>query len=273
MPKTDPAPSWPEAGDLWALSWNAEEIGNAVIASVHESFVLAWPAEIDPTNSFFPGILVEVENYNSPITVWPTRETGIGSHLLDRSLGRALQTSQIASVSAALEAGLEPVFPFAAQLTEDLSQEAFDNRMLEHWQELCFLTVDSAELTFFNRDQANKMGLKAKQVAEALSLGHAELSPIWKGQVPLSDRSIDKLMVAFGGSADSLLTTDPLAHVLDLISSPGYKQEIKDRAQSLGMDEGEFRRRTRAEFALAARDDGDRIEPQKIRDAILRVGK
>lgn len=271
MPKADP--EQPGAGELWALSWNAEEVGYAVISSVHESFVLAWPAEIDEANSFFPGILVEVEDQDGPVTVWPTRETGIGNHLLDHKIGQAIRPSQIAPVSAALEEGRESTFPFAARRNEDLNRETFDNRMLEHWQELCFLTVEITESVFFDRDEAIKIGLKARQVAEALGLGHEELSPIWRGQVPLPEDAIERLRVAFGESADSLLTTDPLGHVLDVISSPGYKQEIKDRAQLLGMDEGEFRRRTRAEFALAARDDSDTIEPQKIRDAILRVGK
>ncbi|MBB1020256.1 hypothetical protein G6030_02930 [Dietzia sp. E1] len=271
MPKADP--EQPVAGDLWALSWNAEEVGHAVISAVHESFVLAWPAEINEDNSFFPGILVEMEHQDAPVTVWPTRETGIGNHLLDHRIGQAIHPSQIAPVSTALEEGKETAFPFAARHREDLNQESYDNRMLEHWQELCFLTVESTASEFFDRDEASKIGLKAKEVAEALGLSHTELSPIWKGQVPLSDQAIERLRIAFGETANSLLTTDPLGHVLDVISSPDYKQEIKDRSRMLGMDEGDFRRRTRAEFALAARDDGDAIEPQKIRDAILRVGK
>lgn len=272
MAQSDSTGADPKVGELWSLTWNGELLGHAVVASIHDTFALVWPAVTDEAYSYFPGLIAHSFFFDAPTTVWPTRETGIGIYLLDQNLGELIAPTQIVPISAAIEDGKEAVLPFAADFAgnSSLHRDALDETMLDQWQRLCFLTVSSDHL-FFDQDRAKALGIKSKSAADALGFDSKQLGPIWKGEVPIEGDLLKNLEEATGFSADEFLTSDPLGYVLDRISAPEYKQEIKERAALLELDEGEFRRRTRDEFALAARDDSDRLEPQKLRDAIRRV--
>src|SRR5665647_862552 len=93
------------AGDLWSLSWDGAYRGLALIAAVKEGFVLAWPVTLPDAPAFAPALVLEPNPLVHPLFVWPTRETGVGLHLLDQSLGALLRPTRISQIAAAMDAG------------------------------------------------------------------------------------------------------------------------------------------------------------------------
>lgn len=98
-------------GDLWVLSWDGRTVGHAVISAVKDGYVLVWPVTLPGEPAFAPGLTISPSPLGEPVVVWPTRETGIGLYLLDRSLGRLLDQQRLREISDALDAGVDPGRP------------------------------------------------------------------------------------------------------------------------------------------------------------------
>lgn len=261
------------AGDLWILSWEGEVVGLAAIAAAKDGFVLAWPVTLPDEVSFSPGLVVDDTPLGVPVTLWPTRETGIGNHLLDRSLGRLLPPDRIPPISFALDDGDDPGLAFAAGSARDPEYIDADRQMVAHWTELCFNTGGAEEGQFLDASKVRESGGSSRIVGEVLGLTLPELRSLMDGVVPVTDEQLAALAERLGVEGDSLVGADPLADVVIDIAWPRYKHDIVARAEETGLGEADIRRLARQEFALAARNDSDALRETKLRDAIGRAGR
>lgn len=261
------------AGDLWILSWEREVVGHAVIAAVKHGFVLAWPVTLPGELSFSPGLVVEDTPLGVPVTLWPTRETGIGNHLLDRSLGRLISPDQIRPISFALDDGDDPGLPFAPGSARDPENAEADRLMVEHWTELCFNSGGAEDGLFLDSAKVQQAGGTSRIVGELLGLGLPELRSMMTGVVPITTEQLAVIAEHLGVEGELLVGADPLANVVIDIAWPKYKHLIVTRTEETGLREADIRRLARREFPLAARDDSDALRETKLRDAIVRAGR
>lgn len=265
----------PRSGDLWVLSWDDEVVGLALIASAREDFVLAWPVTLPGEASFSPGRVVEVSPLGIPVTLWPTRETGIGTHLLDRSLGRLLETGVVQSVMRALDDDKELQLVAAPGSARDAQNVAADRALVEHWTDLCFHTVVAEAEILLDSDQVQAAGGSSRSTASVLGLAPQQLRPIWDGVASVTDEQLSALAESLGVDETALLRSDPLADVVTRLASPRFKSAIKNIMSTTGWNEATIRSAVRTEYTLAARDDAataDAID-RKLLDAISRVGR
>lgn len=260
-------------GDLWILSWDGEVVGLAVVAAAKHEFVLAWPVTFSGEMSFSPGLVVEDSPLEVPVTVWPTRETGIGNYLLDRSLGKLIAPDRIPSLSFALDEGTDPGLPFAPTSAREAANAAADRLMVDHWTELCFNNGGDEEGPFLQSTKVKQAGGNSRIVGEALGLSPAELRPLMDGVEPITAEHLATVAKRLGVDENSLVGTDPLASVVIDLARPSYKHLIVTRTEETGLREADIRRSARREFALAARDDSDALRETKLRDAINRAGR
>lgn len=261
------------AGDLWVLSWNQRVEGVVLIVAVKSGYVLAWPVTLPGEVSFSPGLVVEDSPLGVPLTLWPTRETGIGNHLLDRSLGRLVERDRIRAIATALDEGVDPGMTFATGSARDPENAEADRMMVDHWTDLCFNSGGAHDDLFLDAAKVQKSGGNSRIVGEVLGLALPELRSLMTGVVPASADQIAAVAERLGVDGASLVGADPLADVLVDIGWPIYKHLIVERAEQTGIDEVDIRRYARREFALAARDDGDAMRGTKLRDAINRAGR
>lgn len=261
------------AGDLWILSWEGDVVGLAVIAAAKHGFVLAWPVTLPGEVAFSPGLIVEDSPLGVPVTLWPTRETGIGNHLLDRSVGPLLPPDRIPPISVALDDGDDPGLLFAPGSARDPANTDADRLMVEHWTELCFNTGGAEEGQFLDASRVRQAGGSSRIVSEVLGLALPDLRSLMDGVVPITDEQLAAVAKRLGVEGDSLVGPDPLADVVIDIAWPGYKHLVVARAAETGIGEADIRRFTRREFALAARNDSDALRETKLRDAIGRAGR
>lgn len=261
------------AGDLWVLSWDGEDVGLAVIAAAKYGFVLAWPVTLPGEVSFAPGLVVEDSPLGVPVTLWPTRETGLGNHLLDRSLGQLLPPDRILPLSFAIDDGDDPGLPFALGSATDAATNRADRLMVEHWTELCFNTGGAEAGAYLDSEKVQEAGGNSRIVGEVLGLSLPELRSLMTGVVPVTAEQLAAVAERLGVDGESLVGDDPLADVVIDIASPRYKQDIVARTEETGLAEADIRRLVRREFPLAARDDGDALRETKLRDAIRRAGR
>ena len=242
----------PQRGELWVLSWDTDVVGLALIASAREDFVLAWPVSLPGEASFAPGRVVDQSPLDVPVTLWPTRETGIGLHLLDRSLGRLLDVEFMRSVMRALDDESEPPLPAAAGSADDPRNSAADRALIEHWTELCLHNAGVGVENFLDRDQVQAAGGSARTAADALGLAPPQLGPIWDGVVPVADEQLSLLAETLDVEGAALLRSDPLASVVMRLASPRFKPAIKDKMTSTGWSESTVRNAVRSEYTQAA---------------------
>lgn len=261
------------AGDLWILSWDGKIIGLAVIAAARHGFVLAWPVTLPGEASFAPGLVIEESPLGVPVTLWVTRETGIGSHLLDRSLGQLLPPNRIRPLSFALDEGEAPDLVFAPGSARDPANTEADRLMVDHWTELCFNAGGAEEGPFLDSAKVQQAGANSRIVGEILGLGLPELRSLLTGVVAITAEQLSVIAESLGVEGESLVGADPLAEVAIDIASPRYKRDIMARTESTGHGEADIRRFARREFPLAARNDSEALRETKLRDAISRAGR
>ena len=261
------------AGDLWVLSWDGRMEGLAFIAAARHGYVLAWPVTLPGETSFAPGLMLETSPLQIPVTLWPTRETGIGNHLLDRSLGRLIAPERIRTIAWALDDGEDPGLPFAKGSALDEQNTMADEDLIEHWTALCFNDGGVEQGPFLDLDKVRIAGGSPGAVAEILNIGPQQLRAVLRDGSPISSEQLATLATHLGVDGESLTGADPLADVVVDLAWPGYKHDIVMRIDETGLGEAAIRRSARSEFALAARDDGDALRETKIRHAIRRAGR
>lgn len=265
----------PQLGDLWVLSWDAGVVGLALIAAVREDFVLAWPVTLPGEASFAPGRTIYPSPLGVPVTLWPTRETGIGTHLLDRSLGRLLEAEVVRAVMLALDDDSEPQLPSASGSARDAQNMGADRALIKYWTELCFHAGGVEIEMLLDSAQVRAAGGSSKSTASILELAPQQLRPIWDGVSSITADQLVTLAESLEVDEAALLRPDPLAGVVTRLASPLFKSAIKDRVATTGWSEAAVRTAVRTEYTLAARDDAatTNVIDRKLFDAISRVGR
>jgi hypothetical protein len=263
------------AGDLWVLSWDRVDIGLALVAAAKNDYVLAWPVTLPGEPSFAPGLVLDESPLNVPVTLWPTRETGIGNHLLDRKFGQLMTAERIRPIAFALDDGEDPGLPFATGSARDENYTGADRALIDHWTSLCFHTAGIDHDMRLDSARVRAAGGSSRIVGELLGLPPQRLRPIWEGVDSISEEQVSALAQTLGVNYQTLLRVDPLAAVVTHLSSPKFKRAVVYRAGALNWTEEAVRNATRHEFALAARDDDDSnaVVDRKLFDAIGRVGR
>lgn len=262
-------------GELWVLSWDAETVGLSVIAAVRDGYVVVWPVTLPGETSFAPGLVLEQSPLEVSVTMWPTRETGIGNHLLDRSLGKLIDPERIHAIADALEEGNDPGFPFATSSAWDRENAAADRAFVERWTELCFNTGGVEHDMLLDAARVQSAGASSRMTAQLLDLGPQQLRPIWDGVVPIRESQLSILAESLDVAPETLLRPDPLASVVSRLASPKFKPAVNETISATGWTEAAVRNAVRHEFTLAARDDANSHEvvDRKLADAIARVGR
>jgi hypothetical protein len=261
------------AGDLWVLSWDGEVVGLALIAAAKDGYVLAWPVTLPGDESFSPGLVIDGSPLGVPVTLWATRETGIGNHLLDRNLGQLISPKRIRSISSALEDDGNPGFAFASGSAVDAANAAADRLVVDHWTKLCFNTGGAEEGLFLDSEKLRQVGATARIVGAALGIGPQDVRPLITGITPMTAEQLAAVAGKLGAESGALVGEDPLADVVQDLASPRFKRDVVARTVETGIGEGMIRRDARREFALAARNDSDTLRETKLRDAIRRAGR
>jgi transcriptional regulator with XRE-family HTH domain len=263
------SPDRAEVGDLWLLSWNDEALALAVISGVATTFVLAWPVTLGTSVVFAPALDIQQSPLGVPVLAWPTRETGIGMHLLHRRLGRLMSQSTMAQVLDGLESGEQIPLPLAGPLmNNDLAEKASD-AMVDLWATINLNTWPWPEpgVTPFSQ-AALQENLSVTDLQKILGISLPAAAGYFSGELLPSIEQVDAVAEALGTQSPSLLeVTEDEASLL--LIEPRFKEPILEAARAQAITELESRNRSRTEFALAARSDG--LAETRLSAAIDRV--
>ena len=260
-------------GGLWTLAWDGELLGHVVVASVKDGFFLGWPVTLPGEPSFAPGILLP-SSLGITVTVWPTRETGLGLHLLERPLGHLLESREVRTIAARLDAGEDLDVEFAREATTSAQAEQ-SRAMADHWAALCFHTGHADfEGFYLDQNKVKELGGNAREVSGLLHLNPGEARTYWDAEEELPPRLAKTLLAHYGVDADGLTRQAPALKWWDMLAFPSFKAEVEvARTQRQTTEEIIRSEAARSAYALAARQDNDELAEQKLRDAIRRTAE
>lgn len=254
-------------GDAWTLRWDGKELGRAVVAQVHEGFVVAWPLTDSTHPAYAPSVRVDDEHQSLGAAVWPSRPTGIGNHLLGSRLGTLLNEEAVGMLIDQMED------PEAEMTVLPLGDAPYDSEadecLLDEWAEYCFHTGAPERQRWLDTTHLDS----SRSVAAALGLDVVQTRDYWDGVSPVTEAQVETLARETGIPAEQLTRDDPYAGVVQRLASPEFKTAVEDRIQATGLGEEQVRTAARQEFALAARDDSPTRVDDKLRDALSRVGE
>jgi transcriptional regulator with XRE-family HTH domain len=259
------------AGDLWVMSWDGTYQGLVCVAAVKQGYILGWPVTLPGEPAFAPAVVVDNTPVGGPLFLWPTRETGLGTHLLHRPLGRLIDPRNIQRIAWAMEDGEDPGLAFARGFAADESNAAADEAMVERWAALCFHIWPETSPLYLSETRIKRAGGNAARAAACLNLTHVALRPLWTGVRPASEAQLAALANDLGVDASTLLAGDPMKEAVDRLASPVFKEPLLWLASSAGISEGDARDRARGQYALAARDDSLALDDNRLLDAIKRA--
>ncbi len=261
------------AGDLWLMSWDGAYQGLVCVAAVKQGYFLGWPVTLPDEPAFAPALVVDHTSLGHPLLLWPTRETGLGMHLLHRPLGTLIDPRNIQRLAWALEDGERPGLPFAqGSATAETSAEA-DKAMVERWAALCFHTWPDITPRYLSETSIKAAGGTSKRAAKCLALDPPDLRPLWTGVAPATEDQVNALAADLGVEASELLADDPLREAVDRLAAPTFKEPLLELASRTGITEGAARSRAREQYSLAARDDSLRVSDGRLLDAIKRAAE
>lgn len=251
-------PGVPTVGDLWLLSWDGVALELAVISAVAPSFVLVWPVSLPDAPSFPPAVVVADTPLGVPLHLWPTRETGIGLHLLHRRFGSVLTARTMHLVSDELDVGESSLLPLAAPNIEAEAIEAASDALVDRWEAICFHTWPARQIGVTPLDPRvlGQARLEVGDLADVLGIALPEAVSIVRGETAPTAEHLAVLAASHGVEPEQLLQ-DEWGADARLLLSPSVKDDIVKIAQGHGTDEVGARNLIRSEFALAARSDGD----------------
>lgn len=258
------------SGDIWSLAWDGEHLGYVIISRAFEDFVLAWPASYVVNEFVHPSFIVE-DSDGQKVAAWPTRETGLGKHLLFERHAGALPDGEVRRISASLDVDIDPKVDWATMPAPVGLDEALVNR----WQGWCFSDglADDVEGVYIDERRLSACGGSARILAEVLSLGPADARAIFRGEQPITLEQAQVLGDRLKRRPQEMLGGDPTERLWLMLADPEFKAEVMSAAERSGLAEGEVRRNAaRDAYALAARDDGHDRARQKLLDAVRRLG-
>ncbi len=239
-------------GDLWILSWDNKFLGLALIAAVKQGYVLAWPVTLAGEPRYAPALVVEDSPLGASLAVWPSREVGLGNHLLHRSLGPMIGADRIQPIAWAMEDGADPGLPFAEGAANDEANRAHDEQFLARWSDICFHTWPTKAMQVLSSEKIRRLGGSASAIAKTLGLeSPAVARPLWTGVLAITEAQAETAARSLGVDVPDVLGEDPFADVVARMTHPKFKAAVEQVAQTNQMTEGQVRDAARCEFALA----------------------
>lgn len=256
----------PQIGDLWLLSWDMRALGLVVVSGVAPTFILGWPVTLAGDRTFPPAIRVEGSPLGE-IAVWPSRETGVGNHLLHRRFGTALSARTMHLLAVAFEDGTEPVLPFATSDMDLEEREAASDQMVDAWEaiNLNVWPVPRPGITPLDADVLRAAGTRVGDLAEILSTSVPAAVSLYNGESVPTLSELEILVAALGVPTEQLLRSQPDAETVAMLA-PDIKDDLVEISRRRAIGEEAARDLVRSQFALAARSDGD---PRSRLDAAI----
>lgn len=247
----------PQIGDLWLLSWDSRALGLVVVSGVAPTFILGWPVTLSGDRSFPPAIRIETSPLGE-IAVWPSRETGVGNHLLHRRFGTALSARTMHLLADAFEDGTEPVLPF---VTSDIGleeREAASDQMIDSWGaiNLNVWPTPRPGITPLDADILRATGTLVGDLAEILSTSVPAAVSLYNGESAPTPSELEIIAAALGVPNDQLLRSQPDGESVAMLA-PDIKDDLVEISRRRAIGEDVARELVRSQFALAARSDGD----------------
>lgn len=267
-------PLVPQIGDLWLISWDAQALSLGLVTKTAPGFVLCWPVTLADAPVFAPAVKVEETPLDCTLLAWPTRETGLGFHMLHRRFGSMLSPRTIALISAEMDdepEGASPL-PFAAETVFDDEAERASDEMIDLWEQICLnvwptITVGASPLS---PSAVQATGIPISRIAAALEIPTSEAVGLVRGESEPSVQQVAVLSALFGADAEALLDAGGEADSY-LFIDPEFKDSLVKLVESSGIPEAAIRDAVRSEYALAARSDGDAAA--RVRSIIDRLGQ
>lgn len=239
------------------LSWDGQALALVLVSGVATTFILGWPVTLTSDPCFPPAITINDTPIGIPLNVWPTRETGIGKHLLHRRLGRLLSGQAMSLIEYALESETELPVPFAESNVSEAEQERESDLMVDSWERICLHAWPPREVGIATLDPEAmiQLGLGLGELATALGVSAHVAVGLFQGEQAPTSEQLDALAALVGADPEELL-----ANGLDEDSLVLLSPDIKDDLLAIGaqyrLNEEQARALLRSEFALAARSDG-----------------
>lgn len=259
----------PRIGDLWLLSWDARALGLVIVSGVAPTFIIGWPVTLPGHSTFPPAIRVEGSPLGE-IAVWPSRETGVGNHLLHRRYGAALSERTMHLLADAFEEGTEPVLPFVTANVDPEEREVASDQMVDVWEaiNLNVWPVARPGVTPLDAHSLRARGIQIGNLAQILSISVPTAVSLYNGEAVPTLAELESLVAALGVPAEQLLRTQPEAETAAMLA-PSIKDSLVEITRRRAIGEEAARDLVRSEFALAARSDGD--PRSRLAAAIQRV--
>ncbi|NYE18027.1 helix-turn-helix domain-containing protein [Microbacterium immunditiarum] len=247
----------PQIGDLWLLSWDAQALGLVVVSGVAPTFVLGWPVTLPDAPTFPPAIRVE-ESPLGAVAVWPSRETGVGNHLLHRCFGTILSERTMHLLADAFENGTDPVLPFATANIGVEEREVASDQLVDAWEviNLNVWPVPRPGATPLDADLLRETGIRISDLTKILSMSVPAAVSLYNGEAVPTPAELRLLVDALGVPTEQLLRSQPDAEAVAMLA-PGIKNDLVEITRRRAIGEEAARNLVRSEFALAARSDGD----------------
>ncbi|MFV4914598.1 hypothetical protein PFZ49_13935 [Microbacterium lacticum] len=247
----------PQIGDLWLLSWDTQALGLVVVSGVAPTFILGWPVTLSGDPTFPPATRVE----GSPIgeiAVWPSRETGVGNHLLHRRFGTALSARTMHLLADAFEDGTEPVLPFATSTIGLDEREVASDQMVDSWEaiNLNVWPTPRPGITPLDADVLRATGTLVSDLADILSTSVPAAVSLYNGELAPTPPELEIIVAALGVPTEHLLRSQPDGESVAMLA-PDIKDDLVEISRRRAIGEGAARDLVRSQFALAARSDGD----------------
>lgn len=244
-------------GQLWLLSWNGEALALGVIAGVTDTFVLVWPATPPSEPSFPPALTAPSSPLGIEISVWPTRETGVGRHLLHRNFGALLLPAAVRAVEKALEGGGPLPLDWATPNIGTTELESASDAMVDRWEAICLNVWPEPRVGFSPLDSGalRSLDIEVGDISRLLNVGTSDAVILYSGEAVPTDQQLRFIADWADVDPSALLATGGDEATTALLS-PSVKDDLLAIATTYGVSEAEARALVQREFALAARSDG-----------------
>lgn len=253
----------PEIGDLWLLSWNYEVLGLIVLSGIADDFVIGWPVTLPSEPAFSPAFFAD-SLIGKGLGVWPTRETGVGMHLLHRRFGKLLAPQLMSELGRAIDNDDDPSIDFAPTASDPSEEIEFNDQMIEHWESICFnqWPVPNAEMYPLNQQVLIDANIKPSDLAAALDISQFEATTLHRGTRNPTGEQLDVLAETTGIDAQ-VLASPGRDEGAQLLTHPAWKVNVIEAGMKRSVSEAQARLGIQEQFAVAARFRGSRDERMK----------
>ncbi|MDR3202672.1 MAG: hypothetical protein LBT54_06035 [Bifidobacteriaceae bacterium] len=265
-------PGEAKTGDIWLMSWDGRALGLGVIAGFGSDFIHMWPVTLPGELAFRPAVVAPDSPFGVPLTVWPSRETPMGYHLLHRGFGHVLPANAMALIEDAVEDGAAILDPhrYAPDRIDTRECEAADGEMLNQWDAIFWNVWPPSAVGSmpFNIGLLRERGFAPGRIAAVLGVDTSMvLGLVEQTEYPSAEQV--QAIAAAAGVAEPIDLLSPVSNEGVFAQlSPTLKDEVLRVGRHLNLHEAKARDAILSEFALAARAEN---QEGRARGAIGRL--